>query len=99
MADVPVPFTVIVYVPALDRRDTLSVSVEDAPEVSEEGENLALTPDGRPDTDNPTVCADPVSVVVVMEVEIERPSDTVPDAGLARSEKVPGTTGAVTASV
>ena len=85
--------------PAREREETLSLSVDEAPEVSEEGEKLALTPEGSPDTVNLTVCADPVSVAVLIVVEIERPNDTLPAAGLATSENVPGTTGAVTWSV
>jgi len=94
----PLPVMVKVYVPASERRDTVSLSVELPPDVTDAGVKLALTPEGRPEIDRLTVCAEPDNVEVITVVEIERPSATVPDDGLAAREKVPGTTGAVTVS-
>jgi hypothetical protein len=87
--DGPVPLTVIVYVPARDRRETVKVRVDEPPDVTDVGDRLALTPEGRPDTASFTVCAAPDTVAVEMVVEIDEPSDALPDAGDAVNEKVP----------
>ena len=87
VAEVPVPVMVIGYVPAGVDDAVDKVSVEDPPELTEVGLNVAEAPAGRPDADNATDCADPAVVVVEIVEVAELPAVTVADAGLAASEK------------
>src|SRR5207237_7179517 len=86
VALVPVPVTVSVYVPAA-AVPALTVSVEELPAVTDVGFSEAVAPEGTPDTERITVCADPlVTAVEIPEVPLA-PSANVRLVGLAPIEK------------
>ncbi|MER6352589.1 hypothetical protein ABT186_12255, partial [Streptomyces sp. NPDC001634] len=59
MAAVPVPVTVIVYVPGGVLDDVDTVIADDEPAVTVLGLKLAVAPAGRPEADKATCCALP----------------------------------------
>ncbi|PSK65733.1 hypothetical protein B0E53_02284 [Micromonospora sp. MH33] len=63
------------------------VSVDEPPEVTEDGLNDAVAPLGRPDAENVTVCAVPLVVAVATVVETEPPAVTEPEVGESETEK------------
>jgi hypothetical protein len=66
----PVPVTVSVYVPVA-AVPALTVSVEEPPAVTDAGFSEAVAPEGAPDTDRFTVCADPfVNAVEIVELPL-----------------------------
>ena len=86
----PVPVMVMVWVPVRARRLTVNVRF-DAPEpgaAMEVGLKLAVTPEGRPDTDRETAESKLPEMVEVMEVEPELLWSTVSELGEALREKL-----------
>ena len=66
----PVPVTVSVYVPAA-AVPALTSSVDEPPAVIDGGFSEALAPEGTPDTDRFTVCAEPlVTAVEIVELPL-----------------------------
>jgi hypothetical protein len=87
VADVPVPVTVIVYVPAAVEVPTLTVIVELAPEVTDAGLNDTVAPAGSPAALSATLCDEPLVVAVeIVDVPFP-PCATVRLLGLAAIEK------------
>jgi hypothetical protein len=67
--------------------DVLTVSVDDAPDVTELGLNAAVAPAGRPDADSVTDCEEPdVTAVEIVDVA-GLPAVTVAEDGVAAIEK------------
>ena len=62
-------------------------SVELAPEVTEVGDRVAVTPAGAPETVRATVCAEPEVVAVEMVALADPPAATVAEVGDAAIEK------------
>ena len=89
-ADVPVPVTVIVYVPVGVLEPTVAVIVEEPPAVTEAGLKLADAPAGRPLALRLTVCADPLVTAVEMVDVPLAPCAIVRLLGLAKIEKSGG---------
>jgi hypothetical protein len=87
VALVPVPVTVTVYVPTGVLALVAMVSVDEPPEVIDDGLNDAVAPLGRPDADRFTVCALPLVTVVPMVAVTEPPAVVLPEAGDAAIEK------------
>ena len=75
----------------------VTVMVELPPEVTEDGENCAVAPVGRPVAVRPTVCGPPEIVAVLMVAVAGVPTTAVPDVGEAAMEKSPGGGGAAPA--
>jgi hypothetical protein len=73
VAEVPVPVTVTGYVPVAVLEPTVMVSVEVPPEATLAGLNDAVAPEGSPLAERPTVCAEPLVVVVEMVLVPEPP--------------------------
>jgi len=89
VALVPVPVTVIAYIPGAGAvpAPTDRVSVDELPAVTEVGLKLADTPNGKPLTLRLTDCAAPlVTAVEIVEVPLD-PCTTVSALGLAPIEK------------
>jgi hypothetical protein len=87
VAEVPVPVTVIAYVPPGVIVDVLTVNVDDPPEFTEVGLNAAVAPAGKPDAESDTDCAEPdVTAVEIVDVA-GLPAFTVAEDGLAAIEK------------
>ncbi len=63
------------------------VAVAEAPEVTEAGLKATVTPEGAPEADRFTVCAEPLVVAVATVVVSEVPGAVLPVAGLAETEK------------
>ena len=63
------------------------VSVDEPPEVTDVGENEAVTPDGRPLALSDTDCAAPEVVAVETVAVALAPASTVPLVGLTAIEK------------
>jgi hypothetical protein len=83
----PAPVIVTLYVPAAVDEPTFSVSVEDAPAVTEDGENDAVAPLGKPLALSETDCALPdVTAVETVAVPLD-PAATLTDVGLTATEK------------
>jgi hypothetical protein len=82
-----VPVTVTAYVPAGVAALVVIVSVLLPPEVTEDGLNDALAPDGRPDADNATDSAEPDVTAVDTVVVAAEPAVTLPEAGERATEK------------
>ncbi len=87
VADEPVPVIVIVYVPGAVELEVEIVSVDDAPVVTEDGENDAVAPDGRPLALSETVCAEPEVAAVETVAVVPDPAVTDADDGLTEIEK------------
>jgi hypothetical protein len=87
VADAPVPVTVIVYVPEGVDADVASVRVDEPPDVTDVGLNVAVTPDGRPLAEKATDWADPAVVAVLTVVVAELPAATEPEVGEVATEK------------
>jgi hypothetical protein len=92
---VPVPVTVIVYVPTGVVADVWMVSVEDWPEVTDPGLKVAVAPAGRPEAENTTVCGEPEEGAVLTVEVTAPPCCVLPDAGDSDMEK-PGCCGPFT---
>jgi hypothetical protein len=90
VAPVPVPVTVMGYVPAGVADEVVSVIRELPPEVTEDGENPTVVPVGRPVAVSPTVWAVPEMVAVLMVLVADDPATAVPEVGVAAMEKSPG---------
>jgi hypothetical protein len=78
---------VTVYVPAGVELEVEIVNVDEPPLVTEDGENEAVAPLGRPLVLRETVCADPPVVVVETVADVPDPAVTVADDGLTEIEK------------
>jgi hypothetical protein len=63
------------------------LKIDEAPEVTDVGIRVALTPLGAPETDKPTVCAVPPVVAVEIVLPVLFPAMTETDNGLALIEK------------
>ena len=87
VADEPVPVIVSVYVPGAVELEVEIVSVDDEPAVTEDGENDAVAPDGRPLALSETVCAEPEVTAVETVALVPDPAVTDADDGLTESEK------------
>jgi len=87
VTEVPVPVTVSVYVPAGTDAATARPRFDDPPEVTEVGENVAVTPLGAPVNESATVCAAPDVVAVLTVVEPDAPWTTDTEVGDAVTEK------------
>jgi hypothetical protein len=94
---VPVPVTVMGYVPAGVVDEAVRVMTELAPEVTVDGEKPTVVPVGRPVAVNPTVWGLPDVVVVLMVLVAGVPTTAEPEAGDAAMEKSPGGGGGVPA--
>lgn len=93
VAVVPVPVTVIMYVPLAVAAPTLTVIVDEPPAVTDAGLNATVVPDGWPVALRLTVCAEPLSTtVLIVDVPFE-PCATARLAGLAVIEKSDGGAG------
>jgi hypothetical protein len=97
VALVPVPVTVSEYEPAAAEDVVEMVSVDDPPELTAVGLRDAVTPEGAPATERAIVCAEPLTIAVLMVEVPELPAATLTLTGLAEIEKSL-TTGAVTVS-
>jgi len=91
-----VPVTVSVKLPAAVAVVVEMVKVELAPEVTEAGENEAVTPAGAPEAVSEIVCALPEVVALLMVTEPENPAAMLTLVGLAAMEKSLATTGLMT---
>ena len=87
MADEPVPVIVMLYVPAGVELEVEIDIVEDEPAVTEDGENDAEAPLGRPLAVNETVCAEPDVTAVETVALVPDPAVTDADVGLTATEK------------
>jgi hypothetical protein len=87
VADVPVPVIVIAYVPGAVELEVERVSVDDPPAVTEDGENDAVAPLGRPLALSETVCAEPDVTAVETVALVPDPAVTVAADGLTEIEK------------
>jgi hypothetical protein len=87
VADEPVPVIVTAYVPAAVELEVEIVSVDDPPAVTDEGENDAVAPLGRPLALSETVCAEPEVTAVETVALVPDPAVTEADVGLTDSEK------------
>ena len=96
-AAVPVPVTVIGYVPAGVAEVVAMVIVDDPSEVIVAGANWAVAPLGSPLAVSPTDCGPPEMVAVVMLAVAGEPTTAVPDDGVVVIEKSPGGGGAAPA--
>ena len=67
--------------------EVASVRVDEPPDVTDVGLNVAVTPDGRPLAESATDCADPDVVAVLTVVVAELPAATEPEVGEAAMEK------------
>jgi len=85
--DAALPVTVSVKVPVVAVEVAEMLKVELAPEVTEVGESVAVTPAGAPVTLSETVCAAPEVVAVLMVDEPAPPCATDTLVGLAAMEK------------
>jgi hypothetical protein len=85
--DVAVPVTVTGYVPAGVDADVAIVNVDEPPAVTDVGLNDALAPDGNPDAENATDCAEPDVTAVFTVVEPDWPALTMADVGDTDTEK------------
>jgi hypothetical protein len=74
-------------VPGAVEAEVEIVSVDDPPAVTEDGENEAVTPLGRPLVPSETVCADPEVTAVETVAVVPDPAVTDLDVGLTESEK------------
>jgi len=83
----PVPVMVIGYVPDGVDAVVAICSVDDEPDVTEEGVNVAVAPLGSPDAVSATVCAEPAVVAVDTVVVAAEPAATLPDDGETEIEK------------
>ena len=82
-----VPVIVRVEVLAAVFDEVVNVRVDDPPEVTDVGENVAVTPDGTPVTERATLWDEPLRVVVFTVTFVVAPATTLPDDGLAEIEK------------
>jgi hypothetical protein len=87
VADEPVPVIVSGYVPAAVELEVEIVSVDDEPAVTEDGENDAVAPLGRPLALSETVCAEPEVTAVETVAVVPEPAATDAEVGLTDSEK------------
>lgn len=87
VVEVPVPFTLMLYVPAGVDGDVEMDMVEAWPEATGLGLNDAVAPDGRPLALNATLCEEPLVIWVVTEVVALRPCITLTLPGLALTVK------------
>jgi hypothetical protein len=85
--DAPVPVIVMLEMPAAAAEDAVNVSVEDEPELTDDGENDAVTPLGSPLALSETDCELPeVTAVETVAVAFE-PAATVRFVGSTETEK------------
>jgi hypothetical protein len=85
--DAAVPVIVTLYVPAAADDDAVSVNVDDEPELTDEGENDAVTPVGRPVALSETDSEVPdVTAVETVALPLE-PAATLRFVGLTATEK------------
>jgi hypothetical protein len=78
---------VIAYVPAGVELEVPIVNVDDAPDVTDVGENAAVAPDGSPLALNDTVSAEPdVTAVETVEL-VPFPATMLAELGLSETEK------------
>jgi hypothetical protein len=75
------------YVPAAVELEVEIVRVDDEPAVTDDGENDAVTPLGRPLAPSETVCAEPEVTAVETVAVVPDPAVTDADVGLTDSEK------------
>jgi hypothetical protein len=88
---VALPFTVIAYVPGAAEEEVANVTVDEPPAATDAGLKETVTPDGAPEADKLTDCADPEVTAVVTVAVAEEPGFTAADAGETESEKsLPG---------
>ena len=78
---------VTAYVPGTVELEVEIVSVDEPPAVTEDGENDAVAPLGRPLALSETVCAEPEVTAVETVAPVPDPAVTDADAGLTDSEK------------
>jgi hypothetical protein len=78
---------VTLYVPAGVELEVEIVIVDDPPAVTEDGENDAEAPLGRPLALSETVCAEPDVTAVETVALVPEPAVTVADVGLTEIEK------------
>jgi hypothetical protein len=82
-----VPVIVIAYVPAGVELEVAIVSDDDQPEVTDDGENIAVAPDGRPVALSETVSAEPDVTAVDTVAPAPFPATTLAEVGLTEMEK------------
>jgi hypothetical protein len=85
--DDAVPVIVTVYVPAGVELDVPIARLDDEPDDTEAGENVAVAPEGRPDALSDTVCDEPDVVAVETVADVLPPAVTLPEFGLTATEK------------
>ena len=71
-----VPVTVIVAVPTVADDDAVNVNVVEQAGLHDVGENVAVTPEGNPDTEYDTDCVVPLTRLAVIVFVIEYPCVT-----------------------
>jgi hypothetical protein len=79
--------TVIAYVPAGVELEVAIVSDDDEPEVTDDGENVAVPPGGRPVALSETVSAEPDVTAVETVAPVLFPAMTLAEVGLTEIEK------------
>jgi hypothetical protein len=82
-----VPVIVTAYVPAGVELEVAIVSDDDEPEVTDDGENVAVAPDGRPVALSETASAEPDVTAVETVAPALFPATTLAEVGLTEMEK------------
>jgi hypothetical protein len=82
-----VPVTVTGYDPTGVDPDVTNVIVDEPPALTDTGLNDTATPDGNPEADNDTDCADPDVTAVNTDTDTDPPAATEPDDGDTDTEK------------
>jgi hypothetical protein len=91
LPDAAVPVTVIAYVPGAAAEDVANVTVDEPPAVTEVGLKDTVTPEGAPEAERLTDCAEPEVTAVLTCAVVDEPGFTEADAGKRESEKsLPG---------
>ena len=85
--ELAVPVIVTGYVPAGVELEVVIDSDDDEPAVTDEGENAAVAPEGRPLALSDTVWALPEVTAVETVAEVPEPAVTDADDGLTETEK------------
>jgi hypothetical protein len=85
--DAAAPVIVIAYVPAGVELKVAIVSDDDEPEVTDDGENVAFAPAGRPVALSETVSAEPDVTAVETVAAAPFPATTLAEVGLTEMEK------------
>ena len=82
-----VPVIVIAYVPAGVELEVVIVSDDEEPEVTDDGENVAAAPNGRPVALSETASAEPEVTAVDTVAAAPFPATTLAEVGLTEMEK------------